>query len=62
MNSEIATLYSSAHRLLTLGIDGTPIYADDFARLNRDVYEQALNSTTLPVTFPSPKPNFVSVS
>lgn len=42
MNSEIATLYSSAHRLLTLGIDGTPIYADDFTRLNRDVYEQAL--------------------
>ena len=42
MNSEIATLYSSAHRLLTLGMDGNPIYADDFARLNRDVYEQAL--------------------
>lgn len=42
MNSEIATLYSSAHHLLTLGMDGTPIYVDEFTRLNRDVYEQAL--------------------
>ena len=37
------SLYTLAHQLLTLGMDGSPIYADQFTRLNRDVYEQALH-------------------
>lgn len=36
------SLFSLAHRLLTYGLDGSPIYMDEFTRLNRDVYEQAL--------------------
>lgn len=36
------SLFSLAHRLLTYGLDGSPIYVDEFTRLNRDVYEQAL--------------------
>lgn len=36
------SLYSLAHQLLTLGMDGTPIYSDHFAELNREVYKQAL--------------------
>ena len=36
------SLYTLSHQLLNLGMDGTPIYSDHFARLNREVYEQAL--------------------
>ena len=43
MNSEISTLYSIAHELLYLGMDGSPIYSDNFSRLNREVYHQANN-------------------
>lgn len=35
-------LYSISHQLLTLGSDGSPVYLDQLSRLNRDVYEQAL--------------------
>lgn len=42
MNSEATTLYSLAHELLNLGMDGSPIYSDHLARLNREVYELAL--------------------
>lgn len=35
-------LYSLAHQLITLGMDGSPIYSDHLSRLNREVYEQAL--------------------
>ena len=41
-------LYTLAHELLTLGMDGSPIYSDHFARLNREVYEQALQLYTAP--------------
>ncbi len=37
------SLFSLAHRLLTYGLDGSPIYVDEFTRLNREVYEQALD-------------------
>lgn len=37
------SLYSLAHRLLTLGMDGSFVYADQFTRLNRDVYEKAMH-------------------
>lgn len=48
MNSEATTLYSLAHALLNLGMDGSPVYSDHFTRLNREVYELALKlcSTT----------------
>ena len=36
------SLFSLAHRLLTYGLDWSPIYVDEFTRLNREVYEQAL--------------------
>ena len=36
------SLFSLAHRLFTYGLDGSPIYVDEFTRLNRDVYEQAM--------------------
>lgn len=41
MNSEISTLYSLAHELLYLGMDDSPIYSDNFSRLNREIYHQA---------------------
>ena len=28
------SLFSLAHRLLTYGLDGSPIYVDEFTRLN----------------------------
>ena len=37
------SLFSLAHNLLVYGLDGSPIYVDQFTRLNRDVYEQALD-------------------
>lgn len=36
------SLFSLAHRLFTYGLDGSPIYVDEFTRLNRDVYELAM--------------------
>lgn len=42
------SLYSLAHDLLNMGMDGSPIYSDNFARLNREVYEQALNMYNTP--------------
>lgn len=42
MDSNSSSLFSSAHHLLTYGLDGSPIYADQFTRLNRDVYERAM--------------------
>ncbi|RGN33944.1 UpxZ family transcription anti-terminator antagonist [Bacteroides oleiciplenus] len=42
MDSNSSSLFSLAHHLLTYGLDGSPIYADQFTRLNRDVYEQAV--------------------
>lgn len=43
MNSNSSSLFSSAHDLLTYGLDGSPIYVDEFTRLNRNVYEQAMD-------------------
>lgn len=43
MSAQVPSLFSLAHNLLTLGQDGSPIYVDHFTRLNRDVYEQALD-------------------
>ena len=37
LESEISALYASAHELCYLGMDGRPIYSDQFTRLNRDV-------------------------
>lgn len=42
MDSKSSSLFSLAHYLLTYGLDGSPIYADQFTRLNRDVYERAI--------------------
>ena len=42
MNNSVPSLYAHAHHLLTYGLDGSPLYADEFTRLNREVYEQAL--------------------
>ena len=36
MNEHVSSLYVRAHELLNLGMDGSPIYSDHFARLNRD--------------------------
>lgn len=43
MSEQVSSLFSLAHSLLTLGQDGSPIYVDQFTRLNRDVYERALD-------------------
>ena len=43
MNEHVSSLYVRAHELLNLGMDGSPIYSDHFARLNLEVYEQALD-------------------
>ena len=48
MNDHVSSLYALAHELLNLGMDGSPIYSDHFARLNREVYEQALNLYNAP--------------
>lgn len=60
MNDHVSSLYALAHELLNLGMDGSPIYSDHFARLNREVYEQALNLYNAPeVTHRKKKPSFV---
>ena len=41
LESQISALYASAHELLYLGVDGSPIYSDHFNRLNREVFRQA---------------------
>ena len=48
MNDHVSSLYALAHELLNLGMDGSPIYSDHFARLKREVYEQALNLYNAP--------------
>lgn len=48
MNDHISSLYTLAHELLNLGMDDSPIYSDHFARLNREVYEQALRLYSAP--------------
>ena len=35
---EALLLQRAAHDLMYLGMDGSPIYSDHFARLNREVY------------------------
>ena len=35
LESQISALYASAHELLYLGVDGSPIYSDHFNRLYR---------------------------
>lgn len=39
LESQISALYASAHELLYLGVDGSPIYSDHFNRLNREVFQ-----------------------
>ena len=39
--SEISALSTLADELLYLGIDDTPIYSDDFTRLNHEVFQKA---------------------
>lgn len=39
--TDILSLYALARRLERLGNDGSPVYSDTFAQLNRDVYRQA---------------------
>lgn len=41
LESEISALYASAHKLSYLGMDGSPIYSDQFTQLNRDVFSRA---------------------
>lgn len=48
MNDSVSSLYALAHELLNLGMDGTPIYSDHFARLNREVYDQAIKLYSTP--------------
>ncbi|MCD8182563.1 MAG: UpxZ family transcription anti-terminator antagonist [Bacteroides sp.] len=48
MNDSVSSLYTLAHDLLNLGMDGSPIYSDHFAHLNREVYEQAIKLYNTP--------------
>lgn len=41
LESEVAALSTLADELLYLGIDDTPIYSDDFTRLNHEVFQKA---------------------
>lgn len=41
LQSEIDALHRIASELLYLGLDGEPIYADNFQQLNADVYSRA---------------------
>lgn len=41
LQSEIDALHCIASELLYLGLDGEPIYADNFQQLNADVYSHA---------------------
>ena len=42
LESEVSALSTLADELLYLGIDDTPIYSDDFTRLNHEVFQKAL--------------------
>lgn len=48
MTDSVSSLYTLAHELLNLGMDGSPIYNDYFAHLNHEVYEQALKLYNTP--------------
>ncbi|NDV58977.1 UpxZ family transcription anti-terminator antagonist [Bacteroides sp. 519] len=39
--NKVTELYQSAYRLLHLGEDGSPVYSDEFSRLNTEVLQQA---------------------
>ncbi|MCG4769687.1 UpxZ family transcription anti-terminator antagonist [Bacteroides nordii] len=41
LESEVFALSTLADKLLYLGIDDTPIYSDDFIRLNHEVFQKA---------------------
>ena len=41
LDSEVSALSTLADELLYLGIDDTPIYSDDFTRLNHEVFQKA---------------------
>jgi hypothetical protein len=41
LQNKIDALYRAAHELLHLGVNGEPIYADHFSKLNADIYRQA---------------------
>ena len=41
LESEVSALSTLADELLYLGIDDTPIYSDDFTRLNHEVFQKA---------------------
>ncbi|MCD7899777.1 MAG: UpxZ family transcription anti-terminator antagonist [Bacteroides sp.] len=41
MSSDCQQLYELAHKALHLGEDGSPVYADEFARLNTEVFRTA---------------------
>ena len=41
LESEVSALSTLADELLYLGIDDTPIYSDDFTRLNHEVFRKA---------------------
>ncbi|EIY46536.1 MULTISPECIES: UpxZ family transcription anti-terminator antagonist [Bacteroides] len=41
LESEVSALSTLADKLLYLGIDDTPIYSDDFIRLNHEVFQKA---------------------
>ena len=40
LESEVSALSTLADKLLYLGIDDTPIYSDDFTRLNHEVFQK----------------------
>ena len=61
MNEHVSSLYVRAHELLNLGMDGSPIYSDHFARLNRKFTSKRLICTTpWKATRRKRKPNFAS--
>ena len=41
LESEVSALSTLSDELLYLGIDDTPIYSDDFTRLNHEVFQKA---------------------
>ena len=41
LESEVSALSTLADELLYLGIDDTPIYSDDFTRLNHEAFQKA---------------------
>lgn len=41
LQTKIDALYQAAHELLNLGLNGEPVYADRFSKLNAEVYNQS---------------------